>query len=180
VAVAEGDLGEQQALVVEIDADVLEADEQGVRRQRLDRLHRRLDQRNVVDHVQTDADVFAARRAHPRDELIRTPALMVLDRQRHLVAAQDRLGALHGRLAHGVELVELRRGLELLVAAARERIMDADDAAVHLRQRLDVASYSGQIVVGAGRPHSDGHAHVVAVELFVHRPQASRSKAPRR
>jgi hypothetical protein len=118
VAVAEGHFRKQQPFLVKVHADVFEADENRIGHQGLDRLHRGFDQRDVVDHVEADADVFAAGRFHPGGELVCAPALVILDRERHFVFAQDRLGALHRGLAQGVEFMKLRGALELLIAAS--------------------------------------------------------------
>ena len=165
MAVAEGNLRQQDSIRVEIDADILKTDEDGVRRKGVDGLLRGFDEGDVVDEIECDPDVLAAGGADPGGKFLAAPAFVVFDRKAHFVFAQDRLGEADAGFAGCVKAVEFCCAFELFVAATGERIVDAFDSPTHFGAGFDGGFVLGEIGFGAGSADEHNEAHIVLFDL---------------
>lgn len=163
--VPEPDLGQQYPLGIEIHPNVFETHINRVRRQRVDRLLRRLDQRHIVHQIQAHSNVFTSSRFHPSRQLLRPPTLMILNRQPHLVLPQNRLHQPHTVPARRVEGMELCRALELFVPPSAERIVNTLHPSTHLRAHLHRRFIPRQIRLCPRRPHQHHQPHIVLLNL---------------
>ena len=136
---------------------------EGVRGQILAGIHGIFAERDVVAEVQAHAHPLAAQPFHPRRLFGRTPALVVLDREPHLVLAQNRLRQLHGRLVALEAGLEAGEVVEFLVAPRRHGGVQRDRSQILRSLHLSVERRNPVGIVGETRIAHQ--VHVVALDL---------------
>src|SRR6266849_1282128 len=136
-AIAQRDLRQQEAILVFLNAHVLEMRRESVGRVGFHHREWILQQRDAVARIDADADLLAAEPFQNREQLRRPPVLVVLNRQPQAVLADHRFGE-HERFPGALqEFAPASRRVERFITATAQGNGPQDRGARRFRRTHD-------------------------------------------